>query len=225
MTLLNRLLSYSSLAAIFTRCFGLGAAIACLALGSSSDAETRLPVIVVFGDSLTAGYGLAPGDSFPVQLERSLKARGVAAKVVNAGVSGDTTAGGRTRLDWVLTDAPDLVIVELGGNDALRGVDPGVTRDNLDAILAKLTARGIKTLLTGMRAPPNYGTDYGRAFEGLFHDLAQKYLVAFYPFFLDGVAARPELNQNDGIHPTRAGVAVIVNRILPTVLPLIAPKQ
>lgn len=178
-------------------------------------------VIVALGDSLTAGYGLPPADAFPVQLEKALKARGIAARIVNAGVSGDTTAGGRARLEWVLADKPDLVIVELGGNDALRGIDPQVTHDNLDAILARLKERGIATLLAGMRAPPNYGADYVVAFDAIFPKLAAKHGVALFPFFLDGVAAKPELNQNDGIHPNRAGVALIVERIVPAILPLV----
>ena len=174
-------------------------------------------VITVLGDSLTAGFGLLPEDAFPAQLEARLQRDGLAVRVVNAGVSGDTSAGGRARLDWVLADAPDMVIVELGANDALRGLAPSETEANLDA------GRGVAVLLTGMLAPPNLGADYGREFQAVFERLADKYAVAFYPFFLDGVAARPGLNQADGIHPSAEGVAEIVVRIAPYVRRLIEP--
>jgi acyl-CoA thioesterase-1 len=180
-------------------------------------------VITVLGDSLTAGFGLLPEDAFPAQLEARLQRDGLAVRVVNAGVSGDTSAGGRARLDWVLADAPDMVIVELGANDALRGLAPSETEANLDAVLAALAGRGVAVLLTGMLAPPNLGADYGREFQAVFERLADKYAVAFYPFFLDGVAARPGLNQADGIHPSAEGVAEIVVRIAPYVRRLIEP--
>ena len=183
---------------------------AMLALAPRPAATADDVVIVALGDSLTAGFGVAAEQAFPSQLEAALAARGIAARVVNAGVSGDTTAGGRVRLDWVLADEPDLVIVELGANDGLRGVDPRATKANLDDILARLAARGVKVLLTGMLAPPNLGADYGADFNGLFPALAADYGVVFYPFFLDGVAAQPHLNQADGIHPNDAGVRVIV---------------
>ncbi|MFQ5347720.1 MAG: arylesterase [Rhodothalassiaceae bacterium] len=195
-----------------------------LAAANIAGAMAREVTVLAFGDSLTAGYGLAQDRSFPAQLETALKARlGAGVRVVNAGVSGDTSAGGRARLDWVLSaiegGAPDLVIVELGANDALRGIDPALTRANLAAILEELHQRGIPVLLAGMRAPPNMGADYGRAFDSIYPALAREYgVAAFYPFFLDGVAARPELNQADGIHPTGEGVAIIVDRILPHVL-------
>lgn len=179
-------------------------------------------VIVALGDSLTAGFGVDAGAAFPSQLEAALAANGVAARVINAGVSGDTSAGGRARLDWVLADDPDLVIVELGANDGLRGLDPGAMRANLDDILARLRARGVKALLTGMLAPPNLGPDYGAEFNGTFPALAETYGVVFYPFFLDGVAARPQLNQADGIHPNSAGVRVIVERMTPYVVRALA---
>jgi len=172
-------------------------------------------LIVAFGDSLTAGLGLTAEQAFPAQLERALRAEGFAARVVNAGVSGDTTAGGKARLDWVLGDKPELVIVELGANDALRGLDPQETERNLDAILSRLQARGARVLLTGMLAPPNLGPEYGRDFDTIFPRLAERHHVALYPFFLAGVAAKPELNQPDGLHPTAAGVAVIVAGLLP----------
>lgn len=187
-----------------------------LAVAAARAAEN--PVIVVLGDSLTAGWGLPAGDGFTARLAAALAASGVPATVVNAGVSGDTTAGGRARLEWALADTPDLVIVELGGNDGLRGLDPLVLYDNLDAILTRLTQAGTQTLLTGMRAPPNLGRDYADAFYAVFPALADKHDVAFYPFFLDGVAADRSLNQNDGIHPNAAGVQIIVDRITPFVL-------
>lgn len=184
---------------------------------SSAAPAAEPPVVVAFGDSLTAGYGVADDESFPAQLARALADEGVAVRMVNAGVSGDTSAGGRARLDWMLADKPDMVIVELGANDGLRGLDPARTRDNLDAILTRLDAEGVAVLLTGMRAPPNLGAEYGALFDALFPELADKHGVVFYPFFLDGVAANRALNQPDGIHPNAAGVAVIVERILPFV--------
>ncbi len=174
-------------------------------------------VILALGDSLTAGYGLTPENSFPSQLEAALVRRGIAARVLNGGVSGDTSAGGLARLDWLLADGPDLVIVELGANDVLRGLDPAATKDNLDTIVARIRATGADVVLAGMRAPPNLGSDYGAAFSALYADLAKKHGVAYYPFFLEGVAANPALNQEDGIHPTAEGIAIIVENILPVV--------
>lgn len=176
------------------------------------------PVIVTLGDSLTAGFGLADEASFPRQLEAALAREGVLARVINAGVSGDTSAGGRARLDWALGDAPDLVIVELGANDGLRGLDPEGTYANLDDILTRLSENKIKVVLTGMLAPPNLGRDYGEAFNSVFARLAAEHEVVFYPFFLAGVASQRALNQADGIHPNRQGVVVIVESILPFVL-------
>lgn len=178
--------------------------------------------IVALGDSLTAGYGLPPGSGFPAKLEAALAARGIAATVVDAGVSGDTTSGALARLDWSVGADADAVIVELGGNDALRAIDPARTRENLDAILARLAARGVPVLLAGMRAPPNLGEAYAGAFDPIFGDVAQRHDALLYPFFLDGVAADPVLNQGDGIHPTAEGVEVIVERILPSVEALVA---
>lgn len=175
------------------------------------------PVILALGDSLTAGYGLAPEHSFPAQLEAALARNGNAARVVNGGVSGDTTAGGLARVDWLMAEKPDLVIVELGGNDGLRGLDPAATRSNIDEIVTRIRAAGAHVLLAGMRAPPNLGSDYGTAFAAAFQDVATKHGTAYYPFFLEGVAAMPALNQEDGIHPTREGIAVIVENILPVV--------
>jgi len=181
-------------------------------------AQAEPAKILAFGDSLTAGYGLPPEESFTEQLEQALRAAGQDVVVQNAGVSGDTTAGGRARLAWTLADRPDLVILELGGNDGLRGIDPADTRANLDAMLNELKTRNIPVLFTGMRAPPNLGRDYTDEFDGLFAALAQKYDVPLYPFFLDGVAAQPKLNQPDGIHPNAAGVAIIVERLKPYVI-------
>lgn len=172
--------------------------------------------ILALGDSLTSGYGLPPGEGFTDQLGQALKDQGIAAKVINGGVAGDTTADGLSRLDWSLADDPDLVIVELGGNDALRALDPKTTKANLDAILTKLQQQHRAILLTGMLAPPNLGDDYAGRFNPIFPALAKQHDVAFYPFFLDGVAGNPSLVQPDGIHPTAQGVAIIVQRILPT---------
>ena len=184
-------------------------------------AEGKSLTILAFGDSLVAGFGLGSRDGFTAKLETALKARGVNAKVVNAGLSGDTSAGGLARLDWALNPKPDFAIVELGANDGLRGLDPAQTRANLDAILTKLKAKGVPVLFAGMYAPPNMGPDYGKAFNALYPELAKKHGVAFYPFFLDGVAADASLNQPDGIHPNAKGVEVIVGRMLPHVLKLI----
>lgn len=173
--------------------------------------------ILALGDSLTAGYGLAPGQSFPDRLEKALRAEGRDATLLNAGVSGDTTAGGRARLDWALAGKPDLAIVELGANDGLRGLDPKLTRANLDDILKRLEAARVPALLAGMLAPPNYGKTFEAEFNGVFPSLAKDHNVVFYPFFLDGVAGDPRLNQADGMHPSAEGVDVIVRRILPSV--------
>jgi len=185
-------------------------------------AAERIANIVAFGDSLTAGYGLAANEAFPAQLQRALAAKGLTVNVVNAGVSGDTTAGGLARLDWSIPDGTDAVILELGANDALRGFDPAVTRKALDTMLRRLQERKISVLLCGMVAPPNMGAEYSRAFNAIYPDLAAQTGAILYPFFLTGVAADPKLNQRDGLHPTAAGVAVIVDHILPQVEALIA---
>jgi len=177
--------------------------------------------ILVLGDSLAAGYGLLAGQSFPARLEVRLRSIGHNVRVLNGGVSGDTSAGGRARLSWALADKPNFVIIELGANDGLRGLDPVAMRDNLEDIILRLKAVNIGILLTGMRAPPNIGPNYGRAFNSVFSDLAQKHEVPLYPFFLEGVAAIPSLNQRDGIHPNPRGVAVIVDRIMPFVVRLL----
>jgi acyl-CoA thioesterase-1 len=180
------------------------------------------PIIVALGDSLTAGLGLPQGQSFPAQLEAALKARGTAATVVNAGVSGDTAAAALSRLDWALPGNAGAVIIELGGNDALQGVPPEGTKAALEKIIERVQARGLPILLAGMEAPPNMGKDYADRFRALYADLAQRYDVIFYPFFLDGVALHDDLLQGDGIHPNAKGVAVIVERILPKVEELLA---
>lgn len=173
--------------------------------------------ILALGDSLTAGYGLAEADGFCPQLEKALKAAGHDVQVIDGGVSGDTTADGLARLDWTLADNPDVVIVELGANDALRGLDPAQAKANLEAILTRLEKQGRVVLLAGMKAPRNLGPDYDQAFDAMYPALAARHQVALYPFFLEGVATDPALSQADGIHPNPAGVAVIVRRILPVV--------
>jgi acyl-CoA thioesterase I len=178
--------------------------------------------IVALGDSLTAGYGLPDKDGFVTQLQAALTAKGIAAEVANAGVSGDTASDGLARLDWSVPQGTNAVIVELGANDMLRGIDPQVSRNALDAILRRLTQRHLAVLLCGMRAAPNLGTAYGQAFDRIYPDLAAKYGVLLYPFFLDGVAADLRLTQRDGMHPNAQGVAVIVQRILPAAEELIA---
>jgi acyl-CoA thioesterase I len=186
-------------------------------------AEAAKPLhIVAFGDSLTSGYGLRrQSQSFPSQLQKALKARGHDVVVANAGVAGDTTAGGLERLAWSVPDGTDGVIVELGANDALRGIDPKVTRTNLEKIIAALKKRHIPILLTGMLSPANWGDHYSEKFDALFPELAKANGLIFYPFFLEGVVLDAKLNQSDGMHPTGKGVAVIVKRILPSVEELI----
>lgn len=177
--------------------------------------------ILAFGDSITAGFGLPLNEAFPARLEKKLRADGLAAHVINAGNSGDTTADGLARLDWALAEKPDIVILELGANDALRGLNPAMVRANLDALITKIQASGAKVLLVGMLAPSNYGADYQREFDKVYPELAQAHGVALYPFLLDGVALDPQLNQPDGLHPNERGVAVIVDHIAPYVARLI----
>lgn len=182
--------------------------------------------ILAFGDSLTAGYQLPPGADFASRLEAALSTNGTKAEVVNGGVSGDTATAGLARLDWSLNgdadEQVDGVILELGANDALRGIDPTITKDALVGIIETLTAKNIPVLLAGMLAPPNMGEAYGAAFNAIYPDLAKRYDVVFYPFFLDGVAAQPDLNLADGMHPNEAGIDVIVANILPSVEALVA---
>lgn len=193
--------------------------------GLSGAAFADTPRLMVLGDSLTAGYGLPQDQAFPVKLEAALKKKGRDVTVINAGVSGDTTAGGLARLDWALASKPTHVLVELGANDMLRAVDPAVTRKNLDSIVTKLKDRDIKVMLAGMYASPNLGKTYTEAFRTLYTDLAKDHGVLLYPFFLDGVAAQRELNQDDGIHPNEKGVAVIVERILPSIEDFLDRKE
>jgi acyl-CoA thioesterase-1 len=200
----------------------LAAIVAGAALAPAAAQTGRAVKIVAFGDSLTAGLGLPANAAFPARLQRALIGKGLAVDVINAGVSGDTSTDGLARLDWSVPDDADAVILELGANDALRGLDPKLTRAALDAILRRLAARHVPVLLAGMRAPPNMGADYTQAFDAIYPDLAAAYGVVFYPFFLDGVAAERGLNQGDGLHPTAAGVDVIVERLLPQAEELIA---
>jgi acyl-CoA thioesterase-1 len=194
-----------------------------LALGAPPAGAGERPVkIVAFGDSLTAGYGLPAAEAFPVKLGHALAVEGIKAQVVNAGVSGDTASGGLARLDWSVPKDTDAVILELGANDAMRGVDPAVTRKALDAILRRLRERGIAVLLCGMYAPPNMGKDFARAYAQMYPELAKSHDALLYPFFLDGVVGIAELNQADGIHPTARGVDLIVKSILPKVEELVA---
>jgi len=210
-------------ASVQTRRFVAGAIAGLAMVGIGGAAKADPPIrIVALGDSLTAGLGLPAQDAFPAKLERALNAKGIAATVENAGVSGDTASGGLARLDWSVPAGTDAVILELGANDALRGLDPAVTRRALDAILAALARRNIPVLLCGMLAPRNLGAEYARAFDPMFPELAKTYGAVFYPFFLNGVAGDAKLNQGDGLHPTAAGVDVIVMTILPKVEELIA---
>jgi acyl-CoA thioesterase-1 len=178
--------------------------------------------LLVLGDSLVAGYGLPPGQSLPDQLQRDLATRGVSVAVINAGVSGDTTAGGLARLDWSLADNPDAVIIVLGGNDMLRGLPPEGTATNLDAIVSRLRERDIEVLLAGMMAPRNLGPAYVEAFDAIYPALARRHEIEFYPFFLDGVALDPALNLDDGLHPNMQGISEISRRMLPVVERLLA---
>ncbi len=190
---------------------------------ASGPVAADLPVrIVALGNSLTAGYGLAAQAAFPARLAAALQARGIAASITNAGVSGDTASGGLDRLEWSVPEGTEAVILELGANDALRAMDPNVTKAALNAILNKLRDRHIAVLLAGMKAPPNLGPDYARAFNGIFPALAASHSVVFYPFFLDGVVGNSSLNLLDGMHPNPAGVDIIVARILPQVEKLIS---
>jgi acyl-CoA thioesterase-1 len=189
------------------------------AFAAPAYAETKK--LLVLGDSIAAGFGLAAEQAFPARLEAKLRASGHDVRVINAGVSGDTTAAGLARLDWVLGGRPDFAIVELGANDMQRGVDPAETRKNLDAILSKLAAARVPTLVMGMMAGRNLGADYAKVFDALFPDIAKQYGAELYPFTLDGIALDPALNQPDGIHPNERGVAVLVDRVTPYVVRLL----
>lgn len=210
---------YNATERVFRRVFSTFMLVVMLGLAAAPARAVGAPVkIIAFGDSLTAGYGLAAHEAYPAKLEKALKAKGLDVVVVNAGVSGDTAQAGLQRLDWSVGDDARLVIVELGANDALRGIDPAQTRKSLTEIVTRLGKKGAKVLLAGMYAPPNLGEEYGRKFKAIYDDLGKLNHVTLYPFFLDGVAARPELNQADGLHPIAAGYDEIVKRITPFVL-------
>jgi len=189
----------------------------------SNSSEITQPVIklMIFGDSLTAGYGLKRSESFSEKLSNALKSKGRNVRIILSSVSGDTTAGGKARLDWALIEKPDAFLLELGANDGLRGIEPSVSRENLESIIKKLKKNRVKTLIVGMFAPPNLGKEYSREFNNIFSSLARKYSLLFYPFFLEGVAANPQLNQADGIHPNPKGVDEIIKRMLPIVMKLV----
>ncbi|PYO04605.1 MAG: arylesterase [Candidatus Rokuibacteriota bacterium] len=196
----------------------------CVALLSVAAGEARGEgVVVALGDSLTAGLGVAADEAFPARLQARLRAEGYDYRVVNAGVSGDTTAGGLRRVDWALRAHPDVVIVALGANDGLRGQSPPAIRANLEEIVARLQAAGVRVLLVGMRLPPNYGAEYTKEFEAVFPAVARRAKITLMPFLLDGVAADPRLNQADGIHPTAAGQQMIADRLWPYLRPLLRP--
>lgn len=198
-------------------------AVVCLLLAALLAPAWAAPItLVAFGDSLTAGLGLPPSEAFPARLEAALRERGHDVRVINAGVSGDTASAGLARLDWAVGEEADGAIVELGANDALRGIDPLVTRVALDAILTRLGERKIAVLFAGMKAPPNMGAEYTARFDAIYPALAEKHGVLLYPFFLEGVAARESLNQQDGIHPNAQGVAAIVTAMTPYAERLIA---
>lgn len=205
-----------TLAVLFNACFTM------FSMTQTSQAREAPIRIVAFGDSLTAGYGLRPDEAFPAQLEKALTSSGYAVEVINAGVSGDTTAAGLKRFDWAIPQGVDAAIVALGANDALRGIDPAQSRQNLDEILTKLRTRGVAVLLAGMKAPRNWGDDYVKQFDAVFPDLAEKHGALLYPFFLESVAFQPSLNLDDGLHPNAKGVEAMVKAILPMVEELIA---
>lgn len=185
----------------------------------------HVPQVVAFGDSLTAGLGLPANEAFPARLEARLHAQGIDVHIVNAGVSGDTTADGLARIDWSLSDKPDCVMLALGANDAMRGIPPWVVHANLDQMLTKIQATGAKVLMLGMLAPSNWGPEYKRAFDQVFPTLAQAHHVALFPFFLEGVAMNPQLNQADGIHPNEHGVAIMVDHVAPLLAKLIGASS
>jgi len=211
----------SASAHILVLTLALTAALAALAGGAKANDK---PIkLVVLGDSLSAGFGLPAADAFPTKLQKALKDKGINVEMTNAGVSGDTASGGRDRLDWSVPEGTQAVIVELGANDALRGLDAAVTRKALSDILTRLKARNIAVMLCGMLAPPNYGRDYAERFNAIYPDLAKSFGVPLYPFFLDGVAADAKLNQADGIHPTAQGIDIIVKNITPTIEAFLGP--
>jgi acyl-CoA thioesterase-1 len=211
---------YGPLARLVNAMLGLSLAL-CLLATPPAWAEGAPVRLLALGDSLTAGFGLPPDQGFTAKLQAALATKGLAVTVINAGVSGDTTAGGLARLDWALGDHPEFALVELGANDMLRGLDPAQAEANLDHILARLQAAHVKILLCGMLSVNNWGPDYVKRFDAIFADLAKKYEIPLYPFFLDGVANDPSLNQADMLHPNPAGVDIVVARILPSVIKLL----
>ena len=217
-------------AALQKAVFGFGILLAATGASQRSalaQARAAAPLkLMILGDSITAGYGLPEGESWPVKLQAALQAAGEQVRVISAGVSGDTTAGGKARLDWALADEPNAVIVALGGNDGLRGLPPATSEANLDDVLTRLKAKGLPVLLAGMLAPPNLGADYGREFSATFQNLARKHPeVIFYPFLLDGVAGDPAMNQADRIHPNPQGVAEMIRRMMPAVKKLLSKAR
>ena len=192
-----------------------------ISIVSVSQANNNIKKILIFGDSLTAGYGLRKEDAFPAKLEQSLKLMGKRVKIISSSVSGDTSSGGSSRILWALSDKPDVVILELGANDGLRGIEPKVTYNNLYSIMEKLKNNHIRVLIAGMLAPPNLGKEYGKEFNQIYTRLADEFNSQLYPFFLNGVVNKPHLNQPDGIHPNEAGVEEIIKRMLPMVTDLI----
>lgn len=207
-----------------TRVVNVVSALVVLLYTLSVNAAPKVKILIL-GDSLTAGYGLSEPDSFPAQLEKALRKDGKSVQVINAGVSGDTTAGGLARLEWSLVAKPHAVVIELGANDGLRGLNPKATAANLDAIVLALARKQIAVLLVGMQAPPNLGRDYEAEFNGIYQRIATKHKIALYPFFLAGVAAHKNLNQADGIHPNVDGVEIIVKKMLPEIKRLISQAR
>lgn len=195
------------------------------ALSLGADAVDNRPRIVAFGDSLTAGLGVATEDTYPARLQRRLDEQGLRYRVINAGVSGDTTAGGVRRVEWVLKSHPDMVILELGGNDGLRGLNVQETKANLERIIQRCREASVTVVLAGMKLPPNYGADYTKAFEAIYPALAKRYRVLLIPFFLDGVAGSASLNQADGIHPTSEGYRIITEKVLEQITPLLHARK
>ena len=204
----------------FRRLFILGLLASFFTASSLAYADTKR--LMIFGDSLVAGYGLPVEDGFTGQLQTRLEDEAMAIEVINAGVSGDTSAGGLARLDWSLVEKPDYIFIVLGGNDLLRGINPADTRQNLDQILGRLQMLGVQTFLAGMLAPVNLGPEYGAEFNPIYPELAKKYHTGFYPFFLKDVALVPKLNQRDGLHPNAEGVAKIIDKMMPILRPFLS---
>ena len=204
----------------FRRLFVLGLLASFCAASGHAYADTKR--LMIFGDSLVAGYGLSAEEGFTGQLQTRLEDEAMAIEVINAGVSGDTSAGGLARLNWSLAEKPDYILIVLGGNDLLRGINPADTRQNLDQILATVQALGVQTFLAGMLAPVNLGPEYGAEFNLIYPELAKKYDTGFYPFFLKDVALVPKLNQRDGLHPNAEGVAKIIDEMMPILRPFLS---